>query len=37
LGEAAELVLDGVLCSICGCLIDGEITGYPRQCEECED
>jgi hypothetical protein len=35
MGEIAEIMLEGVLCEQCGCLIDGEETGYPRLCEDC--
>lgn len=31
----SELVLEGVLCQGCGSYIDGEETGYPRDCESC--
>jgi hypothetical protein len=37
MGDVAELILDGIICEFCGCLIDGEITGYPRKCEECTE
>ncbi|WP_193437413.1 hypothetical protein [Sporolactobacillus pectinivorans] len=36
MGEAAEMILEGILCEQCGCLIDGEETGYPRLCEDCQ-
>jgi hypothetical protein len=36
MGEIAEMVLEGVLCEQCGCLIDGLESGYPRKCEDCE-
>ncbi|WP_267890504.1 hypothetical protein [Paenibacillus bouchesdurhonensis] len=36
MGEAAEMVLDGLLCECCGLLIDGEDPGYPRKCDDCE-
>jgi hypothetical protein len=36
MGEIAEMVLEGVLCEQCGCLIDGDEPGYPRLCEDCE-
>lgn len=35
MGEAANMVLDGLLCQCCGELIDGEEVGYPRTCEGC--
>lgn len=37
MGEIAEMILNGVLCDICGCLVDGEEVGYPRKCEDCEE
>ncbi len=37
MGEAAEMVLDGLLCECCGMMIDGEELGYPRLCEDCEN
>lgn len=36
MGEIAEMVLDGLLCEQCGIFVDGEETGYPRSCEDCE-
>lgn len=36
MGEAAEMILEGILCQSCGGFIDGEETGYPRDCEDCE-
>lgn len=35
MGEIADMMLDGILCEQCGCLIDGEETGYHRLCEDC--
>lgn len=35
MGEAAELIIEGVLCQVCGGMIDGEESGYPRSCEDC--
>lgn len=35
MGEAAEMILEGLLCQICGELVDGEESGYPRTCEGC--
>jgi len=34
MGDAAEMVLDGILCQVCGEYI-GEAVGYPRNCESC--
>lgn len=35
MGEAADMVLEGLLCQSCTELIDGEETGFPRYCEDC--
>jgi|GEM_PF-1785760 len=35
MGDIAEMILEGVLCQVCGELIDGEEPGYPRDCESC--
>ena len=32
MGEAADMILDGLLCQYCGDLIDLEEPGYPRSC-----
>ena len=37
MGEIAELVLEGILCSQCGSFIDEIEVGYPRLCEDCDD
>lgn len=37
MGEIAEMMIDGFLCQCCGCLIDGEESGYTRNCEDCEE
>jgi hypothetical protein len=37
MGEIAEMVLVGILCESCGCIVeDGYASGYPRQCEDCK-
>jgi hypothetical protein len=36
MGEAAEMVLDGLMCQVCGELIDGEEPGHPRSCNNCK-
>jgi hypothetical protein len=36
MGEIAEMVIMGILCEGCGVLIDGETTGYPRTCDDCD-
>lgn len=30
-----ELILEGVFCQQCGGYIDGEETGFPRDCDDC--
>lgn len=37
MGKVAEMIIDGLLCEQCGCLIDGDDPGYTRKCEDCED
>ena len=34
MGEIAELICDGVLCSDCNCMMQ-EPTGFPQVCIEC--
>ncbi len=35
MGEAAEHVLDGLLCEECRVLIDGQAPGFLRKCDAC--
>lgn len=36
MGEIAEMMLDGALCSDCGGAIgDGQSPGHPRKCADC--
>jgi hypothetical protein len=35
MGDAAEMLLDGTLCEVCGVYIDGEGDGVPRRCAAC--
>ncbi|MDF9845106.1 MULTISPECIES: hypothetical protein [unclassified Paenibacillus] len=37
MGEAAEGILEGIMCQHCGEFIDGEAPGYLRSCEDCEN
>ena len=37
MSEMVDLMLNGVLCEVCGGLIDGECSGFPRKCEDCEE
>ena len=34
MGEVAELVLEGIICEVCGIFV-GEPAGYPRTCDCC--
>lgn len=34
MGEISDMILEGVLCEICGCYL-GEGNGYPEKCAEC--
>ena len=39
MGDVSEMVLDGILCSGCGGIVDStetEAPGYPRYCEDCK-
>lgn len=37
MGEISEMILNGLLCEVCGTYVDGEEPGYPRKCEDCEN
>lgn len=37
MGEAAEDIMEGIMCQCCGGFIDGDAPGYPRSCEDCEN
>ena len=37
MGEAAEDILEGMVCEECGVYIEGEAPGYPRKCEGCKN
>ncbi|MBV4450705.1 hypothetical protein KM792_13730 [Clostridium tyrobutyricum] len=46
MGEISELIMEGILCEKCGCLIEDLIQedtdkllpgpGYPRLCDDCK-
>lgn len=36
MGDAAEMVLEGIVCEECGIYIDEEEFGHPQKCEDCE-
>lgn len=37
MGEITDMVLDGLLCEQCGVFIDGNASGYPRTCNDCDN
>lgn len=36
MGEIADMILEGILCQLCGVYIDDENQEFPRYCEDCE-
>lgn len=36
MGEAAEMIFEGLLCERCGAFTDGEESGYAKLCGDCE-
>jgi len=32
MGDIADAMINGLFCQYCGCLIDGDEPGYPRDC-----
>lgn len=36
MSQVVDDMLDGFTCQTCGSFIDGEVPGYPRDCEDCE-
>ena len=35
MGEITEMILEGVLCELCGVYIDDNSSGIPRKCKNC--
>lgn len=35
MGEIADMILEGTLCEVCGGLVEGDASGYPRKCSDC--
>jgi hypothetical protein len=35
MGEIVEMILEGILCELCGGYIDDNYGGYPRKCSDC--
>ena len=37
MGEVAEMMIEGILCQMCGAYIDDDFGGFPRYCSKsCE-
>jgi hypothetical protein len=37
MGEFSDMIIDGFLCEMCGEMIDGKESGYPRLCDTCKE
>lgn len=37
MGDISEMILEGILCQQCGGLVDGDVAGYPRKCNDCKE
>lgn len=37
MGQVADDIIAGLLCEQCGSYIDGDMPGYPRSCDDCEE
>ena len=37
MGEAADMILEGIVCESCFMVIDETASGYPRKCKACEE
>ena len=35
MGEVTEMILEGILCELCGVYIDDNPPGVPRKCKNC--
>lgn len=35
MGELSDMVLEGILCELCGVYIDDNSQGIPRKCKNC--
>ena len=35
MGEITEMILEGILCELCGVYIDDNFKGIPRKCKNC--
>jgi methionyl-tRNA synthetase len=37
MGDIADMILEGILCDVCGMLfVDHNIPGHPRTCDDCQ-
>lgn len=36
MGDMADMMVEGILCEICGEFLDGEAPGHPRRCASCK-
>jgi hypothetical protein len=36
MGDVADDMISGFVCSLCGEFLDGDAPGYPRLCRSCE-
>lgn len=37
MGDVADMMINGLMCELCGVIVDGEEPGHPRQCEDCQE
>ncbi len=37
MGEISEMVIEGILCSLCGCFMNTVPPGHPVLCKDCQD
>ena len=37
MGEVTEMILEGILCELCGVYIDDDPPGVPRKCKNCAE
>jgi hypothetical protein len=36
MGDFADMVIEGIMCEMCGVFIDAEGCGHPQKCDYCE-
>lgn len=37
MGEITEMILEGILCEVCGVWIESKPEGFPRSCSDCKE